>query len=317
MEPIVSQSRCRFSFKSLGHIGLKKLVGLGILLILLGHPGAIGQSDRSVSAPGRNGGDRFNGLGTGVNPARPFGLEILGPVGSAGSDARSEVMNESKISELLGLYKSGVWYPEQQNALIEIDPANILLKTDYQARAYFLGFQGESNNGFGLNVNGHGLNGGDPKLILPAVISRFPDPPLGMKTGQAAQAGEFVDLGLIQAGSVLDLFLIADAGNAGSTVASLDPKYNLDGFQHAMAYVLPESPYLILGFEDMINGGEKDYMDAVFALEIGEENIRYLTFLATNPEPSEYALMALFLLVGYRSVRRTQAGRKANQHSEN
>lgn len=317
MEQIVSQSRCRLSFNTHWINGVRKLIGLGMIFILLGQQGATGQSNESVSSPNRKGVDRFNGLGTGVNPARPFGLEILGPVGSAGSDDRSQGMNETKISELLGLYKSGVWYPEQQNALIEIDPANILLKTDYQARAYFLGFQGESNNGFGLNVNGHGLKGGDPKLILPAVISRFPDPPLGMKTGQAAQAGEFVDLGHIQAGSVLDMFLIADAGNAGSTVASLDPKFNLDGSQHAMAYVLPDSPYLILGFEDMINGGEKDYMDAVFALEIGEENIRYLTFLATNPEPSEYALMALFLLVGYRSVRRTQAERKASQQTAN
>ncbi|MEB3882082.1 DUF4114 domain-containing protein, partial [Lyngbya sp. CCY1209] len=61
----------------------------------------------------------------------------------------------------------------------------------------------------------------------------------------------------------------------------LDAADNSDGLQHIMAY--EQSGYLVMAFEDMTNGGDKDYNDIVFAIDIGEGNIKHLQGV---PEPT-------------------------------
>lgn len=64
---------------------------------------------------------------------------------------------------------------------------------------------------------------------------------------------------------------------------------NPDGISHVVAGVLPEQGLLTLGFEDLYGGGDRDYDDVVFAIDIGVENATKIA--AGAPEPGEWALM--------------------------
>jgi hypothetical protein len=96
------------------------------------------------------------------------------------------------------------------------------------------------------------------------------------------QAGDYVSLGVVEAGTTLDFFLNQDGyGRSNPRQWHLDAADNSDGLQHIMAY--EQSGYLVMAFEDMTNGGDKDYNDIVFAIDIGEGNIKHLQGV---PEPT-------------------------------
>jgi hypothetical protein len=107
--------------------------------------------------------------------------------------------------------------------------------------------------------------------------------------------GDFVNLGTIEGGSKLNFFLIANGANGGGRVYSTDISTNPDGLNHVVAftYALPGSPYLIIGFEDLFGGGDKDFNDLIFAVDIGMANIAALT---GTPEPA--LLLTLGSMVG-------------------
>jgi hypothetical protein len=43
-----------------------------------------------------------------------------------------------------------------------------------------------------------------------------------------------------------------------------------------VAFLLPGSRYVLLGFEDIIGGGDLDYNDSLFVIDIGEVNAQNL-----------------------------------------
>ena len=55
---------------------------------------------------------------------------------------------------------------------------------------------------------------------------------------------------------------------------------------------IEDSPYLLIGFEDLLNGGDRDFNDLLFAVDIGVQNVQALV---PTPEPS---LIVLALLLG-------------------
>ncbi len=66
------------------------------------------------------------------------------------------------------------------------------------------------------------------------------------------------------------------------------PEENPDGIQHFVSLAvtaLADSPYLLIGVEDLRGGGDQDYNDLVFVLDIGAENVAQLV-AATVPLPS-------------------------------
>ena len=88
--------------------------------------------------------------------------------------------------------------------------------------------------------------------------------------------GDFVELGVGGPGMQLDFFLIANgAANPYNTWFN-NPEMNADGLQHVVAFLLPNSPYVMIGFEDLWNGGDLDYNDCLFVIDIGEENAENL-----------------------------------------
>ena len=69
---------------------------------------------------------------------------------------------------------------------------------------------------------------------------------------------------------------------------------NADGINHvvAFAYVMANSPYLIIGFEDLVGGGDRDFNDILFAVDIGIANVKDLT---ATPEPALALTMVTLL----------------------
>lgn len=101
-------------------------------------------------------------------------------------------------------------------------------------------------------------------------------------TARPLLAGDYVSLGVVEAGTTLDFFLNQDGyGRSNPNQWHLDAADNSDGLQHIMAY--EQSGYLVMAFEDITGGGDLDYNDIVFAIDIGEGNMNHLKGV---PEPT-------------------------------
>ncbi len=69
--------------------------------------------------------------------------------------------------------------------------------------------------------------------------------------------------------------------------------------------------YLVLAFEDITKGGDKDYNDVVFVVDIKKENVNAIPSAAT-PEPTQWAGIALAVFLGWR-LQRLQKSQSLNK----
>lgn len=149
----------------------------------------------------------------------------------------------------------------------------------------------------------YSVNGGPLQMIFdnvssPNSILKNADGPLAL--GEGKSLGNFAD------GTQVDFFLNSDGytkgldptGNDptaeltrdGSRLLGADADLNRDGLQHIVAYAIGE--WMLIGFEDIIGGGDLDYNDTVFAVRgvTGKK--------AATPEPGAIAGLAAVGLVG-------------------
>jgi hypothetical protein len=230
------------------------------------------------------------------NPARPFSLDIAAPVMTAGSDQKSSDFQAAVLPGLSAfLNKTLGESTKLDDSRMMLDPDNLKLRTASDARVYFIGEGAGYRNTLGYNTSGGGITSGNPELIFPdasSPVSTY-DPAKVVKRsdGTPLLPGDFVDLGKLPGGTLLDFFLIANGAGGGKQIFSTEQSVNQDGINHviAFAYQVAGSPYLIIGFEDLWGGGDRDFNDLLFAVDIGTANIRALT---ATPEPA----MALTLL---------------------
>ena len=243
---------------------------------------------------------------------RPFGLNIVGPVMLAGSDAAAAAFKQDVLPGINALVN--VRLNEQRpvnDAALLLDPSKLSLKTASDVRTYFVGEGAGYRNTLGFNTAGGGVTSGNPLLIFPDASSSISalGNTAGGRTGQLPLLPvDFVNLGRFAGGTKLDFFLIADGASGGRNVYSTDQSVNRDGINHVVAftYALPNSPYLIIGFEDLYGGGDRDFNDVIFAVDIGAANIAALT---ATPEPVlSLSLLSLLGVVVYVKRRRDQAG---------
>lgn len=120
-------------------------------------------------------------------------------------------------------------------------------------------------------------------------------------TIQSTVPGTTFDLGYFAAGTELIFrFDVLLYGTTYDTFYSGDSARNPDGLAHAGATTDAAFPNVItVGFEDLRGGGDFDYNDANFKLEIAPT--------AAVPEPATWAMMILgFGLVGSTLRRRQQ-----------
>ena len=209
--------------------------------------------------------------------ARPYDLDIAAPVMVAGSDEASKAFQTEVLPGMLKLVQSNLTEAKS-------------LKNLGEGAGY--------RNSLGISTTGDGPLGEDARLIFPDASS-----PAGYGgTGSLVRdpkepllAGDFVDLGKFKAGTALDFFLIANGATGGKEFYTTDQSENRDGIIHAVSLAANGSAYLIIGFEDMKDGGDMDYNDVMFAVEIGKQNVETLTETAglAAPEPSLPAGMLL------------------------
>jgi hypothetical protein len=249
-------------------------------------------------------------FGSPVNPAlagtvspvqsnnRPLNLDIVSPVQLAGSDdqaanfqindlpAIEQVVNES-LNESTSI---------TDVSSITLDPNALVLNAEAEVRVYFIGEGAGYHNTLGYytgdpeTITG-GITNTDAQLIFPDASSSTSF--LGDTTNktrtesQPLLMGDFVDLGLTDAGTQLNFFLIANGANGGSNIYTADANLNPDGTDHFVSLAMTavaDSPYLIIGIEDLYGGGDRDYNDLVFVVDIGYENVAAL-ISATVPLP--------------------------------
>lgn len=260
---------------------------------------------------GNNGNDDSAGEKSPVqSSARPFKLDIVAPVMAAGSDDRSAAFQKEALPELNKFLQESLKEKVAVNdSRLLLDPSKLKLQEKSDVRVYFIGEGAGFSNSLGFNTTGTGVSGGDPQLIFPnasSTVSSY-DPAKDPKRTSSAPLlpGDFVNLGRMDAGTVLDFFLIANGASGGSNVFSTDQSANKDGINHvvAFAYAMANSPFLIIGFEDIWGGGDRDFNDLLFAVDIGATNIRNLT---ATPEPAmATTLLGLLGLAFQRRTRRT------------
>ncbi len=230
------------------------------------------------------------------SPARPMGLDIVAPVMVGGSDQKSAEFKTNSLPLLEAFCQKML--PEKVNntGVASVDPSALKLATQADVRIYFVGEGAGFSNTLGFNTTGGAVTPkSDSKIIFPDVSTwanvRSANNPL--------IPGDFVNLGRFDAGTYLDFFTIANgAGSSQYGTYTGHANLNPDKKQHMVAFAVPNSPFLLFGFEDTMNQGDKDMNDVLFAVDIGIVNQQALS----GAEPS--SILLLFGFIGTVAVRR-------------
>lgn len=175
---------------------------------------------------------------------------------------------------------------------LRVDLSRLVMQAEHNVRILFINEGAGYRNqlGFTATKNGSSQSG----MIFNDVSAK--DGILSNSNGPL-MVGDYVDLGIFEAGTQLDFWLISDGFSRGcidltctkAPIFGTNAASNPDGLEHVAAYY--KNDYVILGFEDINGGGDLDYNDTVFAIDFGRENARAV---ADVPEPTTSA----FLLMG-------------------
>lgn len=248
------------------------------------------------------------------SPARPYNLDIAAPVQMAATDEASKLFQTEVLPGILKLASQSL---SEKNIAsnfnsIALDPSKLVLSEDATVRVYFLSEGAGFRNSLGISTTGNGPLGKDASLIFPDASS--PEGYGGSRSllrtkSEPLASGDFVDLGKYSAGTALDFFLIANGASGGKQFFSTNKSLNSDGIVHAVSLAASGSAYLIVGFEDLFGGGDRDFNDLVFAVELGKVNVQGLSGLSA-PEPTLAmgAVLAFGLMAGC-------SRRRSSQHS--
>jgi hypothetical protein len=248
--------------------------------------------------------------------ARPFGLAIDSKVQLAASDAASATFQEEVLPSITKLINTNL--SETSNftkaSTFTLDPTKLRMAVASTARVYFVGEGAGYMNTLGFNTLAPGTTApatsltSSAELIFPnasSTVSTYDPAAKAVRTASAPLLpGDFVDLGAFNAGTMLDFFLIANGAGGGRDIWTSSATRNRDGINHVVAFALPGSPYLIMAFEDLFGGGDRDYNDVVFAVDIGAINIQRLL---STPEPAAWASVLALGAVAFLWRRRMTA----------
>lgn len=243
--------------------------------------------------------------------ARPFDLKIVDKVQVGGSDDASKAFMKQDLPVLTKLLGEKLGETSKvDDSSMALDPDKLFLKNPSDVRVYFVGEGAGNANSLGYNTEGGGVKTGNPLLIFPNASSQVSS--YNQKEGSSLKRtqsepllpGDFVDLGSFKAGTKLDFFLIANGANGGKSVFSTDQSVNPDGINHVISFAGLSGSYLLIGFEDLMGGGDRDFNDVLIAVDIGASNLAALT---ATPEPATLAILPLFLGMGWWMHRRRSA----------
>lgn len=219
---------------------------------------------------------------------RPNGLKLwsntLGLVQMRKSDTAALNFFNNDMPSFLSMLEDNLG---ESSALGQVEnrslaPEKLFFYCEYTPRVYFLGEGAGYTNGLGAVIcpakpDTGTVPTGNKFLIIPN--SQSSQGHMGSGSGVRSQSepllvGDFVDLPTIKRGEQLELFLIANMNSSAVPEAIYynEKAVNVDKLQHMVAFFPPNSRYIILGFEDIKGGGDRDYNDLVFAIDVGECN---------------------------------------------
>ena len=202
--------------------------------------------------------------------ARPLGLEIIGLVEADPQDEAYMDFKENGLAVVMK-YLDGVY---EERAAIDsntenLDLSEMVLEKDSDVRVYFLKEGTVFRNTLGIDM------GGDQRIIFPnasSANSYYRD--ADTRNEHTSEdipllPGDYVDIGQMPAGSLIDLFLIQDgARDETGEVFWGDAESNEDQINHAKLMAIYDENTYIIGFEDIPGGGDRDYNDLVIAVEV-------------------------------------------------
>lgn len=221
----------------------------------------------------------------------------IGKVQYRASDELSAIFQKSVLPDMLKMLNDKLGESQKvDDSSMRLDPAKLTLATNSDVRVYFVGEGAGYLNSLGFtSINPKGSSS-DPALIFPnassnvSFLSTSKDSVSVKRTSSAPLLpGDFVKLGEFKAGTQLDFFMIADGAAKGEEVYTANADTNPDKLNHVVAFAMEGSPYLLIGFEDLFGGGDGDFNDLLFAVEIGASNV---AALIATPEPAGWLTMA-------------------------
>ncbi|MGK7894199.1 MAG: Ig-like domain-containing protein [Xenococcus sp. (in: cyanobacteria)] len=164
----------------------------------------------------------------------------------------------------------------------ELDLTKLDLTYDYNVKVYFINEGAGYRNQLRLNSTGSTIVNG---LVFKDVSCRSGTGcGLGsnISASQALNLGDYITVGNLSGGTSLDFEVIRDGyNNPNNHVWHVDKNLNQDNLQHVIAYEF--EGYLILAWEDLYGGGDRDYNDIVFAVDIGEYNLDKIPTVDNDP----------------------------------
>ncbi len=232
----------------------------------------------------------------------PLDIPIIGQVQVRSSDSRAATFNSQWLPQFNAIINrnlsESVRFTGASGFKLDADRFFLRQRANETIRVYFLAEGAAYQNVLGFTFTPAGSpTPGTPYLIFPNASlrsgsTRTVDDPL--------KQGDFVDIGHGGNGWQLDFFLLSDGfrkWKAYRTQANYltkpqpaiqwlwnDARKNSDRLQHVVAFVMPDSPYVLIGIEDIIGGGDLDYNDALFVVDIGLENAMNLINESTLPQ---------------------------------
>ncbi len=216
----------------------------------------------------------------------PYNLPLISQVQAAASDLRSQDFQQNVLPAFQEFIGQNLKEETELKTAPQfvLDPTRLYLplSTDKPIRVYFVDEGAAYRNQLGVSIAqaGHGRNGTtsfiDPltngKLIFPD--ASFENPLDGLTPGGPLHTGDFVELGNVGQGMQLDFFLISNGANgigSGQNVLRNIAPLNSDKLQHVVAAYFKDSypGYILIGFEDIVGGGDLDYNDCLFVIDVG------------------------------------------------
>ncbi|MEM6645882.1 MAG: DUF4114 domain-containing protein [Bacteroidota bacterium] len=200
----------------------------------------------------------------------PRDIPIVEKVKAKSSDAEATTFSDDHLPGITAFLKEKLCEScNIDDTLYPLDATKLKLTYPANPRVYFVGEGAGYKNTTGFTTNGPRPDiENDPgaRLLFPNTSMNSPLVP-----------GDFVNLGTMSAGTTLDFFVISNGYNKPYNATYwADLNANPDGINHVVGFILENSPYLIVGFEDLWGGGDRDFNDVLIAVDIGIENAEAL-----------------------------------------
>ena len=168
-----------------------------------------------------------------------------------------------------------------------LDTNSLLFRNDHDVNVYFINEGAWFRNQLAVNSTGtsdiNGIVFNDISCLQDCQFTGYDRSSGVLNEADALRIGDYVSLGNVKAGTDLEFSLRRNGfSDDNPDVWYGQTSKNSDGLPHLMAYQYEN--FLLLAWEDLNGGGDLDYNDVVFAVDVGKDNLNSIATAGT-PEP--------------------------------